>query len=109
MNISGIYYEPTFLYESILCLIGFLIIIIIRRFRYTKIGFPTGFYLMFYGVVRFLVESMRTDSLMLGGFKAAQIVSIILFLIGLIIVMVISRKGKFEDLYNEIEKKEIRF
>ena len=109
MNISGIYYEPTFLYESIACLIGFLVIMIIRRFRYIKIGTLTSIYLMYYSVVRFCIESLRTDSLMLGGFKVAQIVSIILFLIGLISMMVISRKGRFEDLYNAKYDNNIRF
>ena len=109
MNINGIYYEPTFLYESFLCLIGFIIVLFIRRGKYTKVGTITSFYLMYYSVVRFLIESMRTDSLMLGGFKVAQIISIILFLIGLGNIMLISRKSKFEDLYNNVYKNEMRF
>ena len=64
---------------------------------------------MYYSVVRFFIESMRTDSLMLGGFKVAQIVSIILFLIGLGNIMLISRKSKFEDLYNNVYKNEMKF
>lgn len=109
MNISGIYYEPTFFYESILCLIGFILIIIVRRFKYIKIGTPTAIYFIYYGSIRFFIESMRTDSLMLGGFKVAQIVSIILFIIGLVMVMIISRKGRFEDLYNNLDDSNIMF
>ena len=109
MNINGIYYEPTFLYESLLCFIGFVIVLIIRRGKYTKVGTCTSFYLMYYSVIRFFIESMRTDSLMLGGFRVAQIVSIILFLIGLGNIMLISRKSKFEDLYNNVYKNEMRF
>ena len=101
--------QPTFLYESLLCLIGFIIVLFIRRGKYTKVGTITSFYLMYYSVVRFLIESMRTDSLMLGGFKVAQIISIILFLIGLGNIMLISRKSKFEDLYNNVYKNEMRF
>ena len=56
---------------------------------------------MWYGVGRFFIEGLRTDSLMLGGFKVAQIVSIALFIVGLLMTMIISRKGKFEDLYND--------
>ena len=52
---------------------------------------------------------MRTDSLMLGGFKVAQIVSILLFLTGLIMIMMISRKSKFEDLYNNVYKNDMKF
>lgn len=109
MNISGIYYEPTFLYESIACLIGFIILIIIRRFKYIKVGTLTSVYLMYYSVIRFFIETMRTDSLMLGGFRVAQIVSIVLFLIGLVSIMIISRKGKFEDLYDKKYDQNIRF
>ena len=108
MQIGGLYYHPTFLYESIWCLIGFVILLIIRRVKYLKIGQLTCVYLMWYSIGRFFIESLRTDSLMLGGFKAAQIVSVILFIIALIIMMLLSRKGKFEDLYNS-EEKNIRF
>lgn len=109
MNIGGIYYTPTFLYESIWCLIGFLIIIITRRLKYTKVGQPFALYLMWYGLGRFVIESMRTDSLMLGGFKMAQIISVLMIVVGLIIIMITGRKGKFEDLYNQDENEVIRF
>lgn len=109
MNISGIYYEPTFYYESIICLIAFIIILIVRRFKHTKIGIPAAIYLIIYGVARFFIENMRTDALKIGGFKVAQIVSIVFFLIGIVIVMIVSRKSRFEDLYLGVEKKDIRF
>lgn len=109
MNIGGIYYTPTFLYESIWCFIGFIIILIARRLKYTKVGQPFALYLMWYGLGRFIIESMRTDSLMLGGFKIAQIISVLMILVGLIIIMITGRKGKFEDLYNQDENEVIRF
>ena len=97
MNIGGIYYEPTFLYESLWCLLGLIIILIIRRIPITKVSQPTSVYLMWYGIGRFFIEGMRTDSLMLGGFKVAQIVSIIMILIGLVMLMISTRKGRYED------------
>lgn len=100
MNIGGIYYHPTFLYESIWCFIGFIIIMIIRRLKYTKTGQQICIYFMWYSFGRFFIEGMRTDSLMIGGMKVAQIVSVLLFVICLACFMIISRKGKFEDLYN---------
>ncbi|MBE6139920.1 MAG: prolipoprotein diacylglyceryl transferase [Firmicutes bacterium] len=109
MNIGGIYYHPTFLYESLWNLLGFILLLIIRRIKWTKIGFMTAFYLMWYGIGRFFIESLRTDSLMIGGFKAAQIVSIIMFIIGLLIVMILSRKGRYEDLYDQEVNQTIRF
>ena len=108
MQIGGLYYHPTFFYESIWCIIGFIILLILRRFKYVKVGQLTCVYLMWYSVGRFFIESMRTDSLMLGGFKAAQIVSLVLFVGALLYMMVLSRKGKFQDLYNK-ESENIRF
>ena len=109
MNIGGIYYQPTFFYESLWCILGFLIIIIFRRFKYTKIGQPTAFYFIWYGIGRFFIEALRTDSLMFGGFKVAQIVSIGLIVVGLIILINTFKKGRFEDLYNKDREEQIRF
>lgn len=101
MNIEGVYYTPTFFYESIACFILFIIFIIIRRGKYIKVGTLTGLYLIGYGVIRFFIEISRTDALLLGGFKIAQIVSIIMIIIGIIILTINSKKSKFEDLYND--------
>ena len=109
MQINGVYYEPTFFYESLWCLLGFIIMLIVRRSKKTKIGTLTAIYLMWYGIGRFFIEGMRTDSLMFGGFKVAQIVSVIMFIIGLLSIMIISRKDKYEDLYNNEETKDIHF
>ncbi len=101
MKIGGVYYQPTFFYESIYCIIGFIILMFVRRIRHLKRGQLTCLYMMYYSVGRFFIEAMRTDSLMLGGFKIAQLMSIGLFIAGLIIFIILARKGKFEDLYNE--------
>ena len=70
----------------------------------------TASYLMIYGGIRFFIEMSRTDALMLGGFKVAQIISVVMFIIGFLIIMFISRKGKFEDLYNDSSNiNEVRF
>ncbi len=107
MNIDGIYYTPTFYYESLWCLLGVIIILLIRRIKYLRLGQQIGTYLMWYSLGRFFIESLRTDSLMLGYFKMAQIVSIILFIIGLVLVLLQIRKPKLEYLYNKQENLEI--
>ncbi len=104
MNIGGVYYLSTFYFEFIWCLIGFIILIIIRRLKYTKIGTTTCLYLMWYSFGRFFIEAWRTDSLMLGGFKVAQIISVVLFLSALIYIIYLHKKGKYADLYNDINK-----
>ena len=109
MKIDGVYYHPTFLYESIWCLIGFVILLIIRRNKYTKLGTITGTYLMWYSFGRFFIEHLRTDSLMIGGFRVAQIISIMLFIVGLVLIINNKRHGKFENLYNSDKDNNIRF
>ena len=64
---------------------------------------------MWYSVGRFFIEGMRTDSLMLGSFRIAQIVSIVLFIIGLLLFIFSKKGSRFDNLYKEKEKNEIRF
>ena len=98
MNINGIYYHPTFLYESFWNLIGLIIMLIVRRRKNVKVGQISGFYMIWYGIGRYFIESLRTDSLMFGDFKVAQLVSILLIVIGLIFVLKNAKNGKK---YNE--------
>lgn len=100
MNINGLYYHPTFLYESLWCLLGFIVLLIVRRLKYIKIGQITGIYLLWYGVGRFMIESLRTDSLMIGNFKVAQIISLISIIIGIIIIIIKGKGFKLEGRYN---------
>ena len=110
MQIDGVYYFPTFFIESMVCLIAFIILCIVRRGKYLKVGSMTASYLMIYGVLRFFIEIERTDALMIAGFKMAQIVSVAMFIVGLVLMMYISRKPKFDDLYNDrTNVDEIRF
>lgn len=101
MHIEGKYYYPTFFFESIWCLIGFMILMIARRNKNLRKGFQIGFYFIWYGMGRFFIEAFRTDSLMFFGLKIAQIVSLIGIIIGIIII-VTNRNKKY---YNEMEVK----
>ncbi len=101
MHIEGKYYYPTFFFESIWCLIGFMILMIARRNKNLRKGFQIGFYFIWYGIGRFFIEAFRTDSLMFFGLKIAQIVSLIGIIIGIIII-VTNRNKKY---YNEMEVK----
>ena len=70
-----------------------------KKKKNLRVGQLTGFYFMWYSVARFMIEGMRTDSLMLGQFRIAQIVSIILFIIGFYFYFLYKRKEK--KLYRE--------
>ena len=61
----------------------------------------SALYLIGYGIIRFFIEISRTDALLILGFKIAQIVSIIMIIIGIIILAKNKKKGRFEDLYND--------
>ena len=81
MYIDGTYHHPTFFYESLGCIIIFILLIVFRNKM--KKGQVTRTYFILYGIIRFLIESLRQDSLMLGNLKVAQLVSIIAILFGL--------------------------
>ena len=58
---------------------------ITRNLKKIKSGQITGIYLIGYGILRFLIECLRQDPLRFLGLKVAQIVSIIMIIIGIIL------------------------
>ena len=93
MYIDGSYHEPTFFYESVISLLGFIVLILIRKLKNLKVGTLTGIYLIWYGIERFIIESLRTDSLMLGNIKVAQLVSLIFIIFGIIVTIFSFKKN----------------
>ncbi|MDT8858741.1 prolipoprotein diacylglyceryl transferase [Alkalihalobacillus sp. MEB130] len=90
MYINGTYYHPTFLYESIWNLLGFFLLIYLRRFN-LKQGEIFMTYLVYYSFARFFLEMIRLDYLLIGGvLKTAQVASIIL-IVGAIIFTIYRR------------------
>ncbi|MDR0298023.1 MAG: prolipoprotein diacylglyceryl transferase [Streptococcaceae bacterium] len=88
MFIDGSYRQPTFLFESLGTLTGFLLIILLRhRLKFLKSGDIFCFYLIWYGFVRFFVEGLRTDSLMWGDVRVSQALSIVLVFAGVLIII----------------------
>ena len=88
MYIDGSYRVPTFLYESLWNLLGFTIIMCLRHQpRFLKQGEVTFFYLIWYGCGRFVIEGMRTDSLMFLGLRVSQWLSALLVVVGIILTI----------------------
>lgn len=90
---AGEYIEvhPTFLYESIVTLTICIILTKISKKRKFK-GQITYLYLIMYSFARAIIESLRTDSLMLGPIRISQLLSLIIFTVS--IIMYIKNKKK---------------
>jgi phosphatidylglycerol:prolipoprotein diacylglycerol transferase len=95
MYIDGAYREPTFLYESIISLIGFFTLFGISKVKKLKVGQLTGLYLIWYGIERIIIESFRSDSLMLGPLKIAQIISLLFIIFGIYFVLKNIKSNKY--------------
>lgn len=91
MYIKGQYYHPTFLYESVWCLTIFIFLSFYKRHKQND-GEMLTLYLFLYSLERFFVEGLRTDSLMLGTFRIAQLVSLAFALTGLIGFLVLRKR-----------------
>lgn len=131
MNIGGVYYHPTFLYESIWNFVGFLLLIGMRYWnpRRAEILFT---YLIWYSLGRFFIEGLRTDSLAFygpnwlaellqavwspmrilfepgamayGNIRIAQLVSFLLVVIGIFFIFFRRLKGYATETYQDFPK-----
>ncbi|WP_146553569.1 prolipoprotein diacylglyceryl transferase [Rummeliibacillus sp. SL167] len=86
MNVNGFYHHPTFLYESVWNLIGLIILLVLRKVNPQR-GEIFLTYIIWYSFGRFFVERMRTDSLLIGDLRMAQIVSLVGLVLGVIILI----------------------
>lgn len=94
MYIDGQYFHPTFLYESLWNGLVFLLLIWLLRRKSLPEGFVAMSYLILYSLGRFFIEGLRTDSLMMGPLKAAQVVSIGSIVIGVFFIYYRIKKAK---------------
>lgn len=92
--IGGTGYHPTFLYESIWCFLLFIFLMYLsenkRKFR----GQIICLYGILYSVERFFVEGLRTDSLMIGPLRQAQVLSLSLIIACIIIYIILQKRSK---------------
>lgn len=101
MNIDGAYRQPTFLYESVWNVLGFVVLIFLRKKQnFLKEGEVFLSYIIWYAFGRFFIEGMRTDSLyVFGVLRVSQLLSLLLFFGG-IILLVIRRKNPTLKFYS---------
>lgn len=106
------WYQATFFYESFCNLIGFLIcMFVLTRSKKYKLGWCTSFYGIYYGIVRLVIEGMRTDSLYLyigtieTDIRISQLVSVCTIAFGLWTLSKIYRR-QIHSLYSKMFKSE---
>ena len=105
--------HPCFLYESLWCLLGFVLIHFLSKKFQKYSGQVFYFYLVWYGFERMIVEGLRTDSLYLPfevfgmPIRVSQVLSALILIFG-IVMLIINRKkeDKFYDNYRR--KKSVR-
>lgn len=96
VKIGGVYYQALFFYESVLNLVGFLILALIYLCSNKK-GLPTAVYLIYYGVVRTFLEQFRQEEyiLRLGNVAISRVFSFAMIIAGVaLFVMVLIRSRK---------------
>lgn len=94
MYIDGAFRQPTFFYESMWSLLGFILILIIRKKLTVKRGELFLGYVTWYSFGRFFIEGMRTDSLyFFGGLRVSQVLSLVLFIGGIVLIFYRRKKG----------------
>ena len=99
------FYHPTFLYESVWNLIGFVLLHFLSKKRKYDGQIALG-YLAWYGFGRMIIEGMRTDSLWWGPFRVSQVLAGLTFVAGAAALIVLHfRPHDPEDLFvNQMEK-----
>ena len=89
--VDGVKVHPTFLYESIWDL-GIFIFLWCFRKKKTYEGQLAIMYLILYSIGRFFIEGLRTDSLMIGPLRMAQVISLVTIIVCVILHKILSKK-----------------
>ena len=91
IEVKGEMVHPTFLYESLWCFLLFVVLLLVSR----NLKFDGQIFLLYgilYSAERFFVEQLRTDSLMFGPFRTAQLVSAAVILLFLFLYFTMNRR-----------------
>ena len=93
-NTGNITVHPCFLYESLLCLAGFVVLHVFNKKWRRYDGQTFLLYIVWYGTARFFIEGMRTDSLMLHvmNLRVSQVVAAACVVAGLTLLFIFRRR-----------------
>lgn len=94
-----LYYHPTFLYESVWNLVGFLVLHFVSKRRQYDGQVALG-YVVWYGLGRAWIEGLRTDSLYWGDFRVSQMLAVLSCIAAAVVLIVMAlRKHDPKKLY----------
>ena len=97
MNVNGINAQPTFLYESVWNIIGFILIVTIVNKKRIFSGMTALFYFTWYGFGRMFIEGLRTDSLYIPGsdtLRVSQLIGALTFVFALAAMILLSLRAR---------------
>ncbi len=102
VKIDGNFYQALFMYESVLNLIGFVFLALIFLCSNKK-GLPTAMYLIYYGLVRTILETFRQEEyiLRLGNIAVSRLFSIMMIVIGIVLFVIILIKSRKHEVKHE--------
>ena len=90
--------HPCFLYESLWCIIGFVIL----HFYFKHRKFDGEIFFMYagwYGLGRFFIEGLRTDSLMVGHMRISQVVALFSVIAAVVVILAVRARIKHDGEY----------
>ena len=85
--------QPCFLYESLLCVIGFVVLHLVMKKRSFR-GQLILLYGIIYGGGRFFIEGIRTDSLMIGSLRVSQLLSAVIVIAAVVVYALALRRTR---------------
>ncbi len=110
---NGVAVHPCFLYESVWCALGFVLLHIFSKKWQKYYGQVTFLYMIWYGSERMIVEGLRTDSLMLpfeifgNAVRVSQVLSAALVVAGIILLIIFrNRDDHIRDKVTVTENKD---
>ncbi|MBS7527530.1 prolipoprotein diacylglyceryl transferase [Fusibacter paucivorans] len=101
--VDGVKVHPTFLYESLWDFGIFIFLMLTFKNRKVK-GTHFVKYVILYSIGRFFIEGLRTDSLMIGPFRTAQVISLVGILLGAGLLFYLNRKEHSKNSQKDPEK-----
>lgn len=105
VEVNGAFYQALFFYECVLNLVGFFALALVYIIS-KKQGLPTAIYLIYYGVVRTILEGFRQEEyiLRLGSIPISQVFSAIMIAAGVALLVYLIIKSRKMKVSNEQKK-----